>query len=110
MHRNRNTRLVYSTDSDIIPDQDSPEEQSLVPGEQNLRIWKERRGGGKVVTLIRGFVGANKELKILGRTLKQFCGAGGTVKDGEIIIQGDFREKIRTELDRLGYRVKLSGG
>lgn len=63
-----------------------------------------------MVTLIRGFRGPAAELKGLGKSLKQLCGAGGTVKNGEIVIQGDFREKVCAELNRRGYGAKLSGG
>ncbi len=110
MSRNRNSRLVYSTDPDLPLKEEQPEEKFVEPGAQNLRIWRERRGGGKIVTIVKGFQGPEAELMDLGKRLKRHCGAGGTVKDGQILIQGDVRDKVLTQLLSWGYGAKKSGG
>ena len=104
--------LVYSTDPDFVFNMDVEQnETTLSPGEQDLRVLSDRKQRkGKVVTLITGFAGSDDDLKELGKILKSKCGTGGTVKDGEIIIQGDFKIKLGDILSNLGYRYKFSGG
>ncbi|MEM9022608.1 MAG: translation initiation factor [Bacteroidota bacterium] len=104
--------IVYSTNSDYEYHYDGDQEAAtLPPEEQSLKLLLERKGrGGKTVTLITGFVGAEDDLKALGKKLKAQCGAGGSAKDGEILIQGDFRDRILDLLLKEGYRAKKSGG
>lgn len=100
--------VVYSTNPDFSYQyDDEPEQETLEPAKQQLKVTldaKQRKG--KVVTLIEGFIGNEEHLKELGKLLKNKCGVGGSAKDGEILIQGDLREKIKTILKELGYRVK----
>ncbi len=104
----KNSKVVYSTNPDYAPDEtDRVEPTTLPPHEQKLRIITEKKGRrGKVVTVIRGFVGADSDMKALSKSLKCQCGVGGTVKNGDILIQGNFRDKIVGILAGLGYRVK----
>lgn len=104
--------LVYSTNPNFNPEERNEDETAdLPPSQQNLRVWRDSKSrAGKTVTLVKGYVGSQSTLEELGRTLKSKCGVGGTVKDGEIIIQGDFREKIAEILKKLGYGVKAAGG
>ena len=98
--------MVYSTNPDYEFEQESNQD-ALEPNEQDLRIQLDKRNRkGKSVTLITGFVGNDDDLKTLGKILKSKCGVGGTAKDGEIIIQGDFRDKVLEELMLMGYHVK----
>ena len=99
--------FVYSTDPDFRMDADEAEQQTLEPGKQQLRLrYETKHRGGKAVTVVDGFVGTNEDLEALGRKLKTHCGTGGSAKDGEILIQGDQREKARQWLVKQGYKVK----
>ncbi len=105
--------VVFSTNPDFnyttTDEQESVE--TLPPAKQNLRVWLDRNHrGGKTVTLVRGFVGSEEDLKELARELKNRCGVGGSAKDGEIIIQGAHRERVLEHLLAKGYRAKAAGG
>ena len=103
--------MVYSTDPDYryVTDE-QPEEETLPPARQNLRVWRDtKQRGGKVATLVRGFVGRGDDLRELARMLKSRCGVGGSAKDGEIIIQGDCRERVVEILTAAGYGCKKAG-
>ena len=103
------TTLVYSTDTRVL-EKRTDEEPTPPPEQQQLRVWLERKGGGKVVTVVRGFQGKDADLKALGKMLKVHCGVGGSVKGGEILIQGDQRKKVLNLLASKKYNVKISGG
>lgn len=104
--------MVYSTDPDYKYDTVAEEEPAtLPPQQQSLRVWLDRRQrAGKCVTIVRGFVGSSDDLDALARMLKNRCGTGGTAKDGEIIIQGDRRDRVVELLQQAGYGCKKAGG
>lgn len=103
--------MVYSTNPDFeFNTGEEPEAETLQPAQQDLRVWRDsKQRGGKVVTLVKGFVGKSEDLEELGRTLKRGCGVGGSTKDGEIIIQGDHRDRVVDILTKAGYRCKKAG-
>lgn len=104
--------LVYSTNPDLnLESTVSANAITLPPQQQQLRILLDKKQrAGKKVSLVTGFNGATADLEALGKMIKTKCGVGGTVKDGEILIQGDFRDKILQLLLAAGYKAKLAGG
>jgi translation initiation factor 1 len=100
--------VVFSTNPDFNYVEDAAEEPATIePSKQNLIVSIDRKGrGGKQVTLVTGFVGTGDDLAELGRTLKVKCGVGGSAKDGEITVQGDFRDRIVALLKDMGYKAK----
>jgi translation initiation factor 1 len=112
MSKKKRVDIVYSTNPDYHFDYESEDsEETLSPDEQDLRVLLDKKQRkGKAVTLITGFIGDIDDLKELGKMLKSKCGVGGTVKNGEIMIQGDFRIKVIDLLKQAGYKAKQSGG
>ena len=100
--------VVFSTNPDFTYEEETEQEPAtLAPEKQNLLVSIDRKGrGGKQVTLVTGFVGTADDLSELGRTLKVKCGVGGSAKDGEITIQGDFRDRVTALLKEMGYKAK----
>lgn len=106
------TNIVYSTNKDFkSQDIDNEDVKALDASRQMLKVWLEKNSrGGKTVSIIKGFLGSNDELEKLAKILKTKCGVGGSTKDGEILIQGDHRDKILKILNELGYQAKKAGG
>lgn len=110
--KNQFDGIIYSTNQHFeYEETETSAMETLVPQKQQLRVALDKRQrAGKAVTLVSGFIGRSTDLEKLGKTLKQRCGVGGTVKDNEILIQGDFRVKIMDFLLKEGYKVKQIGG
>jgi len=98
--------LVYSTDPDFkLPEEDGGEQETIEPSQQKLKIRLDtKHRAGKAVTLVEGFMGTTADMEDLGKKLKSFCGTGGSVKEGEIIVQGDNCDKVLQWLQKNGYK------
>ena len=104
---------MFSTDPDFVYKQQEDEESptGVPPQQQQLRVLLEKKGrGGKTVTLVTNFEGNDLELAMLGKSLRQQCGVGGSAKEGEIVLQGDVRQKAVAWLQAQGYKAKAAGG
>lgn len=124
MARDPNSRLVYSTDGERVtgeapsrarraeaPKPAGTPSRTAPPADGWVRVQRTKAGrGGKTVTLVTGLPGSPAEIEATLKTLKQLCGAGGTIEDRDVVIQGDHRERVRTRLEAMGHRVKLAGG
>ena len=109
--KNKNrSGVIYSTNSNYEYIESNNEEITLSPSSQELEVHIDKHRAGKVAVIIKNFIGTNEDLKTLGKILKTKCGVGGTCKKGEIIIQGDVRDKIMSILNDQGYKYKRVGG
>lgn len=106
--KNKSDKLgfVYSTDPNFqFQHEEEKAAETLPPPQQKLKIRLDtKHRGGKAVTLVEGFTGKDEDLQTLGKALKNFCGTGGSAKDGEIIVQGDQRDKVLQWLQKNGYK------
>lgn len=104
--------VVYSTNPDFSYEEEgtAPVQETLPPASQKLVVSIDRKGrGGKQVTLVKGFQGSEEDLKALGKALKVKCGVGGSASDGEILVQGDMRDKVVQVLQQMGYTKAKRG-
>jgi translation initiation factor 1 len=111
-NKKKRVDVVYSTNPDYEYDYEGESvEETLPPEEQNLKVRIEKKGrGGKTAVVVKGFIGSEDDLKDLAKTVKTKCGTGGSAKDGEIIIQGEMRNKVLEVLKKEGYNAKQAGG
>lgn len=109
--KSKNNEYVYSTNPSFDYDMDKEQVEKLAPKEQELEVHIDKKQrGGKVATLVKGYVGSDEDLKDLAKELKAACGVGGSAKDGEIIVQGEKRDKVMELLKKKGFQVKRVGG
>jgi translation initiation factor 1 len=104
------SKLIYSTDTSISLIDDIERVNPVEVSQQRVRIHLDRKGGGKIVSVVKGLQESTEIMNSLAKMLKKGCGVGGAVKNSEILIQGNHREKIQNLLSKKGYVVKLSGG
>jgi translation initiation factor 1 len=112
-NKSQGSNIVFSTDPSFSRQDELPSEtQTLAPKDQILRVRLEtKHRAGKAVTIVSGFEGTTADAEALGKKLKTFCGTGGSVKDGEILVQGDARDKIMSWLAKNGFdKAKKAGG
>jgi translation initiation factor 1 len=108
--KSKNNRIVYSTNPDFEADTDQNAQETLAPNKQLLKVHLDKKHrGGKVAVVVKNYVGTDDDLKDLGKMLKSACGVGGSSKDGEIIIQGDKRDKVMELLNKKGFKTKRVG-
>lgn len=111
MSKKNRSGIVYSTDPGFeYQDNEQENADTLPPAQQDLRVWLDRRGGGKIATVVKGFIGQPSDLEALAKQLKGLCGSGGAAKDGEALVQGDHRDKVIAWLQSKGYKAKKAGG
>ena len=102
--------VMYSTNPDFEYEYENNEIETITNDKQNLKVCINRHRAGKVAVVIKDFIGTTEDLKILSKTIKSKCGVGGSAKNGEIIIQGDIRDKVMEILKKEGYNYKRVGG
>jgi len=112
MEKNKKNRkgVMYSTNPDFEFEYENEKMNTLSNNQQNLKVCIDKHRAGKIAVIIKGFVGTAADLKALGKILKAKCGVGGSTKNGEIIIQGDLRDKVMDILAEEGYNYKRVGG
>ena len=112
MGKNKKNRkgIMYSTNPDFEYEYENQEMETLPASKQNLQVCIDKHRAGKVAVIIKDFIGTTDDLKKLGKLLKTKCGVGGSAKNGEIIIQGNVREKVMEILEKEGYNYKRFGG
>jgi translation initiation factor 1 len=112
MDKNKRNRkgIMYSTNPDFKFEYENEKVDTLSNNQQNLKVCIDKHRSGKIAIIIKGFIGTADDLKALGRILKAKCGVGGSAKNGEIIIQGDLRDKVMAILAKEGYNYKRVGG
>ncbi len=112
MRENKKKRkgVMYSTNPDFDYEYEDDEIKTLPPENQNLKVCIDKHRAGKIAVIIKGFIGTTEDLKTLGKALKSKCGVGGSAKNGEIIIQGNVRDKVMEILKKERYNYKRVGG
>ena len=103
-------RIIYSTNPDFEYEYENQEMKTIPAFEQNLKVCIDKHRAGKIAVIIKDFIGTTEDLKLLGKMLKVKCGVGGSVKNGEIIIQGNVQKKVMGILEKVGYKYKRVGG
>ena len=102
--------VMYSTNPNFEYEYENEIEETLEPDKQKLKVYIDKNRSGKIAVIIKGFIGTDNDLKNLSTILKRKCGVGGSVKNKEIIIQGNIRNKVVEILEKIGYKYQLVGG